>query len=108
MKISTTNKKLIEFLNEDIFKYAIELQLMKNNHKNKKGDSWKTCDLNYLMIEKFQEEYWEYRKSYSEMNRDYIMNCSKYNKDLIIIVQKELIDLSLISNFIWNRLEKLK
>jgi len=76
-------------MDEDIEFFAAEMDAVMNEHKPEKGDSWKTCSINYLDM-KLDEEVEEYMATRDPSELPDIANCCMmlYNRKIMDVRPK--------------------
>lgn len=76
----------------EIREFAEKMEEVMSMNDPKKGESWKTCSIEFLE-QKLDEEYSEYRKE-----GDFI-------SDFCLDPEKELVDIANVCMMLWNRLK---
>lgn len=85
----------IEYIRPDILNFAFAMENVMREHDEKKGDSYKSCSIAFL-VDKVDEEYNEFFDATFKMNS---------NGPLTENVIKEIIDLGNCAMMLWSRKE---
>lgn len=90
-------RRLVEFIRPEIMEFAEALEFTMRKHDAMKVNSWKTCDI-YFLMEKLKEEFDEADCAFDNL----VHHDFNYGKERL---SSELIDLSNVCMMIWNRNE---
>ena len=88
-------RRITEFIRPEILAFAEAMENTMREHDGNKGDSWKTCDI-FFLVEKLAEEYTEADTAF-----DNFVHHDFQSGDLHF--QTELVDLANVSAMLWNR-----
>jgi hypothetical protein len=75
-------------------------------HDQEKGDSWKTCPLEYLM-DKYLEEFHESLEVLTPLYPP-ALNGEPITDQELVDIKSELEDFMAISSFLWNRIKSIQ
>ena len=84
----------------EIIEFTKEMERVMSENDKEKGDSWKTCDIEFL-VDKLEEEIEEWKEG-NDYREHYAL--MPYNLDSH---KKELVDMANVCMMIWHRLEPL-
>lgn len=89
-------RRLVEFIRPEILEFAEAMELTMRKHDGKKGDSWKTCDI-YFLIEKLKEEFDEADCAFDNLVHHDFEDEGQFTA--------ETVDLANVCMMLWNRNE---
>jgi NTP pyrophosphatase (non-canonical NTP hydrolase) len=79
-----------ESIRPEILQFAQQMELIMRKHDGNKGDSWKTCNVKFL-ISKLDEEYYEFFRE------------TAHKSGISESCAGELVDVANVAMMLWNR-----